>query len=163
MRAWLAGKLGEAAVPAHFAAVSVNHQAMDEFKVHPDYRFQMWDWVGGRYSVWSSIGVSVAAALWRKKFLSFLAGGHEMDRHFRATPWELNLPALAGLLGIWNVNFLHLPTHAVLPYDDRLARFPAYLQQLEMESNGKSVRLDGQPVAWDTAPIVWGEPGDNAQ
>jgi glucose-6-phosphate isomerase len=162
-RAWLKEKLGEAAVPAHFAAVSVNHRAMDEFKVHPDYRFQMWDWVGGRYSIWSSIGVTVAVAIGREHFLAFLAGGHAMDEHFRTAPWQDNLAALAGGVGVWNVNFLHLPTHAVLPYDDRLRRFPAYLQQLEMESNGKSVTLDGHPVEWETAPIVWGEPGDNAQ
>ena len=162
-RAWLKGKLGEEAVPAHFAAVSVNHKAMDEFKVHPDYRFQMWDWVGGRYSLWSSIGVSIAVAVGRENFLQMLAGGHEMDEHFRTAPWHENLPVLAGVVGVWNINFLQLPTHAVLPYDDRLKRFPAYLQQLEMESNGKSVTQDGKPVEWQTAPIVWGEPGDNAQ
>jgi len=162
-RAWLKAKLGEEAVPSHFAAVSVNHRAMDEFKVHPDYRFQMWDWVGGRYSLWSSIGVSVAVAVGRENFLKFLRGGHEMDEHFRTTPWADNLPVLTALAGLWNINFLQLPTHAVLPYDDRLKRFPAYLQQLEMESNGKSVTLEGKPVEWQTAPIVWGEPGDNAQ
>jgi len=162
-RAWLKGKLGEEAVPAHFAAVSVNHKAMDEFGVHPDYRFQMWDWVGGRYSLWSSIGVALAIAIGRENFLAFLGGGHEMDKHFRTTPWTENLPVLMGLTGVWNVNFLQLPTHAVLPYDDRLKRFPEYLQQLEMESNGKSVTLEGRPVEWATAPIVWGEPGDNAQ
>jgi glucose-6-phosphate isomerase len=162
-RAWLKGKLGEEAIPAHFAAVSVNHKAMDEFRVHPDYRFQMWDWVGGRYSLWSSIGVSIAVAVGRANFLQMLAGGHEMDEHFRTAPWHENLPVLAGVVGIWNINFLQLPTHAVLPYDDRLKRFPAYLQQLEMESNGKSVTQDGKPVEWQTAPIVWGEPGDNAQ
>jgi glucose-6-phosphate isomerase len=162
-RAWLKGKLGEAAVPAHFAAVSVNHKAMDEFRVHPDYRFQMWDWVGGRYSLWSSIGVSIAVAVGRENFLQMLAGGHEMDEHFRTASWHENLPVLAGVVGVWNINFLHLPTHAVLPYDDRLKRFPAYLQQLEMESNGKSVTQDGKPAEWQTAPIVWGEPGDNAQ
>lgn len=162
-RAWLKDKLGEEAVPAHFAAVSVNHEAMDEFKVHPDYRFQMWDWVGGRYSLWSSIGVSLAVAVGKDNFNRFLAGGHAMDVHFRSAPWASNLPALTGLLGVWNINFLNLPTHAVLPYDDRLKRLPAYLQQLEMESNGKSTTLDGKPVEWQTAPIVWGEPGDNAQ
>jgi len=162
-RAWLKSKLGEEAVPAHFAAVSVNHRAMDEFKVHPDYRFQMWDWVGGRYSLWSSIGVTIAIAIGRASFLAFLAGGHEMDEHFRTTPWVSNLPVLAALVGVWNIDFMQLPTHAVLPYDDRLARLPAYLQQLEMESNGKSVTLEGKAVEWQTAPIVWGEPGDNAQ
>ncbi|HZO21723.1 MAG TPA: glucose-6-phosphate isomerase [Steroidobacteraceae bacterium] len=162
-RGWLKAKLGEEAVPTHFAAVSVNHQAMDEFKVNPDYRFQMWDWVGGRYSIWSSIGVSLAIAIGREHFLEFLRGGHELDEHFRSTPWQSNLPALAGLAGIWNINFMNLPTHAVLPYDDRLRRLPAYLQQLEMESNGKSVTIEGSAVQWGTAPIVWGEPGDNAQ
>src|SRR5262245_35076949 len=162
-RAWLAGKLGEPAVPAHFAAVSTNAQAMDAFGVNPNYRFVMWDWVGGRYSMWSSIGVSLAIAIGREAFLEFLAGGHEMDEHFRTAPWERNLPVLMGLLGVWNINFLELPTLAVLPYDGRLRRFPAYLQQLDMESNGKSVSLAGEPVMHSTAPVIWGEPGNNAQ
>ena len=162
-RAWVAGRLGEAAVPRHFAAVSVNHQAMDEFGVHPEYRFQMWDWVGGRYSVWSSIGVSLAIAIGARNFHDFLAGGHEMDEHFRSAPWLENLPALMGLTGVWNIDFLHLPTLAVLPYDDSLRRFPAYLQQLEMESNGKSVMLDGAPVECETAAVIWGEAANNGQ
>jgi glucose-6-phosphate isomerase len=162
-RAWLKEKLGEKAIPAHFAAVSVNNRAMDEFGVHPDYRFDMWDWVGGRYSMWSSIGVSLAIAIGRENFLAFLAGGHEMDEHFRSTPWQDNLPVLMALVGIWNINFMKLPTLAVLPYDDRLKRFSAYLQQLEMESNGKSVMQDGKPVESETAAVIWGEPGNNAQ
>jgi len=162
-RTWLAGRLGERAVPQHFAAVSVNTAAMDEFGVHRDYRFQMWDWVGGRYSVWSSIGVSLAIAIGERNFLDFLAGGHEMDEHFRSAPWQENLPALMGLTGVWNINFMNLPTLAVLPYDDSLRRFPAYLQQLEMESNGKSVMLDGNPVECQTAAVIWGEPGNNGQ
>jgi glucose-6-phosphate isomerase len=162
-RAWLKGRLSETAVPAHFAAVSVNTQAMNEFGVHPDYRFDMWDWVGGRYSLWSSIGVSLAIAVGRPNFLDFLAGGHALDEHFRTAPWSENLPALMGLIGVWNINFLKLPTLAVLPYDDSLRRFPAYLQQLEMESNGKSVLLDGAPVECETAAVIWGEPGNNAQ
>ena len=162
-RAWLAGKIGEKAVPQHFAAVSVNTRAMDEFGVHPEYRFPMWDWVGGRYSLWSSIGVSLAIAIGERNFLEFLHGGHEMDEHFRTAPWAENLPALMGLIAIWNINFMNLPTLAVLPYDDSLRRFPAYLQQLEMESNGKSVTLDGKPVEWQTAAVIWGEPGNNAQ
>ena len=162
-RAWLKDKLSEKAVREHFAAVSVNHGAMDEFGVHPDYRFQMWDWVGGRYSVWSSIGVSLAIAIGSASFLAMLAGGHEMDEHFRTAPWQENLPALMGLLGVWNIDFMHLPSVAVLPYDDRLRRFPAYLQQLEMESNGKSVMLNGRPVECETAAVIWGEPGNNAQ
>ncbi len=162
-RAWLVAKLGEQAVREHFAAVSVNQPAMDDFGVHPEYRFQMWDWVGGRYSIWSSIGVSLAIAIGRENFVTFLRGAHELDEHFRTAPWRQNLPVLAALLGVWNVNFRRLPTLAVLPYDDRLRRFPAYLQQLEMESNGKSVTLDGAPVEWDTAAVLWGEPGNNAQ
>jgi glucose-6-phosphate isomerase len=162
-RAWLSARLGEKAVPQHFAAVSVNTPAMDAFGVHPEYRFQMWDWVGGRYSVWSSIGVSLAIAIGAQNFLDFLGGGHEMDEHFRTTPWLENLPALMGLAAVWNINFMDLPTLAVLPYDDSLRRFPAYLQQLEMESNGKSIMLDGKPVQCQTSAVIWGEPGNNAQ
>jgi glucose-6-phosphate isomerase len=136
---------------------------MNEFGVHPEYRFQMWDWVGGRYSLWSSIGVSLAIAVGERHFRDFLAGGHEVDEHFRSAPWAENLPALMGLIGVWNVNLLGLPTLAVLPYDDSLRRFPAYLQQLEMESNGKSVMLDGEPVQCDTAAVIWGEAGNNGQ
>jgi glucose-6-phosphate isomerase len=113
--------------------------------------------------MWSSIGVSLAIAIGREAFLEFLAGGHEMDEHFRSAPWEHNLPALLGLLGVWNINCLELPTHAVLPYDGRLRRFPAYLQQLDMESNGKSVTVAGERVTHSTAPVIWGEPGNNAQ
>jgi glucose-6-phosphate isomerase len=162
-RAWLAGRLGEAAVPAHFAAVSTNAKAMDTFGINAGYRFVMWDWVGGRYSMWSSIGVSLAVAIGREAFLEFLAGGHAMDEHFRAAPWDGNLPVLMALLGVWNINGLGLPSLAVLPYDGRLRRFPAYLQQLDMESNGKSVDVAGNPLTRDTAPVIWGEPGSNAQ
>ncbi|MET0281440.1 MAG: glucose-6-phosphate isomerase [Steroidobacteraceae bacterium] len=160
---WLSGQLGAAAVPAHFAAVSVNAEAMDAFGVHPDYRFAMWDWVGGRYSIWSSIGVSLALAIGSAGFREFLAGAAAMDEHFLSAPWHANVPALLGLIGVWNINFLQLPTLAILPYDDRLARFPAYLQQLDMESNGKRVRADGSAVFSGTAPVIWGEPGNNAQ
>lgn len=162
-RAWLQERLGAAAVPAHFAAVSVNAAAMDDFGIHPDYRFAIWDWVGGRYSIWSSIGVALAIALGADGFGEFLAGGRAMDDHFQHAPWEQNLPVLAAMFGVWNRNFLGLPSLAVLPYDQRLARFPAYLQQLEMESNGKSVQQDGQPVFSGTCPVVWGEPGSMAQ
>jgi len=162
-RHWLATQLGEATVPAHFAAVSTNAAAMDAFGINPNYRFMMWDWVGGRYSLWSSIGVSLAISVGRDAFGELLAGAHQIDEHFRSAPWERNLPALMGLLGVWNINFLELPTLAVLPYDGRLGRFPAYLQQLDMESNGKSVNLAGQPLQHSTAPVVWGEAGNNAQ
>jgi glucose-6-phosphate isomerase len=162
-RAWVRSHLGDASVPGHFAAVSVNAKAMDAFGVHPEYRFNMWDWVGGRYSIWSSIGVALAIAVGSDHFTAFLAGAHEIDEHFRTASWNQNLPVLAAFCGVWNVNFMHLPTLAVLPYDSRLARLPAYLQQLEMESNGKSVRLDGAPTSVATCPVIWGEPGDNAQ
>jgi glucose-6-phosphate isomerase len=162
-RAWLAERMGERAVPQHFAAVSVNTPAMNEFGVHPEYRFQMWDWVGGRYSIWSSIGVTLAIAIGEQHFRDFLAGGHELDEHFRSASWADNLPALMGLTDVWNIDFLKLPTLAVLPYDDSLRRFPAYLQQLEMESNGKSVMLDGLTVESDTAAVIWGEAGNNGQ
>jgi glucose-6-phosphate isomerase len=162
-RAWILQRLGPKRLPQHFAAVSVNGKAMDDFGVHPTYRFAMWDWVGGRYSVWSSIGVSLAIAIGRAGFEAFLSGGREIDEHFRSAPWHENLPVLAGLLGVWNIDLLGLPTLAVLPYDSRLARLPAYLQQLEMESNGKHVKLDGTPTTLPTCPVIWGEPGDNAQ
>ena len=162
-RAWILQRLGPKRLPQHFAAVSVNAKAMDEFGVHPDYRFAMWDWVGGRYSVWSSIGVSLAIAIGRAGFESFLSGGRAIDEHFRAAPWHENLPVLAGMLGVWNIDLLGLPTLAVLPYDSRLARLPAYLQQLEMESNGKHVKLDGTPTTLPTCAVIWGEAGNNAQ
>ncbi len=123
----------------------------------------MWDWVGGRYSLWSTVGLSIALSLGMDQFELMLAGGHEMDEHFRTAPLDRNLPVLMGLLGVWNIDFLGLDSLAVLPYDRRLHRFPAYLQQLEMESNGKSVTRDGQPVGYMTGNVVWGEPGNNAQ
>jgi glucose-6-phosphate isomerase len=162
-RAWILQRLGAKRLPQHFAAVSVNAHAMDEFGVHPSYRFAMWDWVGGRYSIWSSIGVSLAIAIGRAGFEAFLAGGRQIDEHFRAAPWHENLPLLAGMLAVWNNDLLGLPTLAVLPYDSRLARLPAYLQQLEMESNGKHVKLDGTPTTLPTCAVIWGEPGNNAQ
>ena len=162
-REWIAGALGEAAVPAHFAAVSVNAAAMDVFGLAPDRRFRLWDWVGGRYSMWSSIGLSLAIAIGARNFEALLAGAHTMDRHFREAPWAQNLPVLMGLIGAWNIDLVRLPTLAVLPYDSRLARFPAFLQQLEMESNGKRVTRDGEPVRHGTASVVWGEPGNEAQ
>jgi glucose-6-phosphate isomerase len=162
-RDWILQRLGPKRLPQHFAAVSVNARAMDEFGVHPSYRFAMWDWVGGRYSVWSAIGVSLAIAIGRAGFESFLSGAREIDEHFRAAPWHENLPVLAGLLGVWNIDLLGLPTLAVLPYDSRLARLPAYLQQLEMESNGKHVKFDGTPTTLPTCAVIWGEPGNNAQ
>jgi glucose-6-phosphate isomerase len=162
-RAWVVGALGEKSPANHFVAVSTNAPAMDAFGIAADHRFTMWDWVGGRYSVWSAIGLIAELTVGSEKFEAFLKGASEIDRHFIAAPFERNLPVLMGLLGVWNRTFLNLPTLAVLPYDQRLARLPAYLQQLEMESNGKSVSLSGERVNFATAPIVWGEPGSNAQ
>ncbi len=162
-REWIVGALGEKSPANHFAAVSTNAAAMDAFGIAADNRFTLWDWVGGRYSVWSAIGLSAELVIGSERFDEFLNGASDIDRHFAEAPFEKNLPVLMGLLGVWNRSFLKLPTLAVLPYDQRLARLPAYLQQLEMESNGKSVSLAGKRVDFPTAPIVWGEPGSNAQ
>jgi glucose-6-phosphate isomerase len=162
-RAWIVGALGEKSPAHHFVAVSTNAPAMDAFGIAADHRFTMWDWVGGRYSVWSAIGLIAELVIGSERFEEFLKGASDIDRHFTQAPYEKNLPVLMGLLGVWNRTFLKLPTLAVLPYDQRLARLPAYLQQLEMESNGKSVSLGGERVDFATAPIVWGEPGSNAQ
>ena len=162
-REWIVGALGDKAPGHHFVAVSTNTEAMDAFGIAPSHRFTMWDWVGGRYSVWSAVGLVAELTVGSDKFRDFLKGASAVDAHFMNTPLERNLPVLMGLLGVWNRTFLKLPTLAVLPYDERLARLPAYLQQLEMESNGKSVSLDGEHVDFATAPVVWGEPGSNAQ
>ncbi|MBM4231160.1 MAG: glucose-6-phosphate isomerase [Gammaproteobacteria bacterium] len=162
-KAYLKKNLDDRDVSSHFAAVSVNAAAMDAFGVHPDQRFAMWDWVGGRYSVWSAIGLSLAIAIGTDNFKKFLTGARAMDRHVLSAPLDQNLPVLLALAGIWNINFQKISTLAVLPYTDRLARFPAFLQQLEMESNGKRVLRDGSPVRCATAPVIWGEPGNNAQ
>src|SRR5277367_5555634 len=162
-RAWIVGALGERAPGNHFAAVSTNATAMDTFGIASDHRFTMWDWVGGRYSVWSAVGLIAELVVGSDKFEEFLGGASAVDKHFTEAPFDENLPVLMGVLGVWNRSFLKLPTLAVLPYDERLARLPAYLQQLEMESNGKSVSLAGERVDFATAPVVWGEPGSNAQ
>jgi glucose-6-phosphate isomerase len=162
-RAWVVAALGEKSPANHFVAVSTNAPAMDAFGIAAEHRFTMWDWVGGRYSVWSAIGLVAELTIGSERFEQFLAGASDIDKHFTQAPFERNLPVLMGLLGTWNRTFLNLPTLAVLPYDQRLARLPAYLQQLEMESNGKSVSLGGERVDFPTAPIVWGEPGSNAQ
>ncbi len=155
--------LGEEAVGDHFAAVSTKLDLVAKFGVKPDRVFGFWDWVGGRYSIWSSIGLTLAIAIGPAHFDDFLRGAHDVDAHFRETPIEDNIPALMALLGVWNRNVWGHAAHAVIPYDQRLGRFPAYLQQLEMESNGKSVQLDGSPATMATAPVVWGEPGTNGQ
>ncbi|MES9946418.1 MAG: glucose-6-phosphate isomerase [Candidatus Thiodiazotropha sp.] len=163
-RAWIVEHLGDqAAVASHFVAVSTNAAAVTEFGIAPESMFGFWDWVGGRYSLWSSIGVSIVLCVGPKRFRELLAGAHAMDLHFRDAPFEANLPVLLGMLGVWYGNFFGAETHAVLPYDQSLERFPAYLQQLDMESNGKSTTLTGDRVGYLTGPIVWGEPGTNGQ
>ena len=162
-RRWLTDTLGDAAVSKHFVAVSTNTKLVDDFGINTDNMFGFWDWVGGRYSVDSAIGLSVMAVIGRERFAEFLAGFHIVDEHFRTAPLEANAPVLLGLIGLWYNNFFGAQSRAVLPYSNDLARFAAYLQQLTMESNGKSVRADGTPVTADTGEIFWGEPGTNGQ
>ena len=162
-RAWLVAALGEDAVAHHFVAVSTNEVEVAKFGIDPANMFGFWEWVGGRYSVDSAIGLSLMVAIGAEHFADFLAGFRAVDDHFVAAPLEQNAPVVLGMIGVWNRNVDRLATKAVLPYAEELARFPAYLQQLDMESNGKSVRLDGSPVTHDTGPIVWGEPGTNGQ
>ena len=162
-RAWLVSALGDAAVSAHFAAISTNLEAVAAFGIDPARAFGFWDWVGGRYSVWSAIGLPVMIAVGPERFEEFLQGAHEMDNHFRSAPLRQNMPVILALMGIWYRNLWDYGAQAVLAYDQRLERFAAYLQQLDMESNGKSVRLSGAPVATTTGPVVWGEPGTNGQ
>ena len=162
-REWIVSRLGADAVPRHFAAVSNNVAAADAFGIPAEQVFAMADWVGGRYSMWSAIGLPLAAAIGSEGFSELLAGAAEMDAHFRSTPFARNLPVIMGLLGIWNTDFLGAETLAVLPYAHRLADLPAYLQQLEMESNGKRVTRDGAPVGVPTSPVLWGGAGTVGQ
>ncbi|HMO47427.1 MAG TPA: glucose-6-phosphate isomerase [Rubrivivax sp.] len=164
-RDWALARLGggPAAVARHFAAVSTNAKAVAEFGIHTDNMFGFWDWVGGRYSMDSAIGLSTMLAIGPEHFRAMLAGFHEMDEHFRSAPFAQNMPVLMGLLTLLYANFFGAQTQAVLPYEQYLKRFPAYLQQLTMESNGKHVTLDGGQVDYDTGPVYWGEPGTNGQ
>ncbi|MDQ3770706.1 MAG: glucose-6-phosphate isomerase [Actinomycetota bacterium] len=164
-RAWVLDAMGgdDTAVAKHFVAISTNSEAVGGFGIDTDNMFGFWDWVGGRYSVDSAIGLSLMIAIGPKRFRDFLDGFHAMDEHFRSAPLESNLPVLLGLIGLWYNNFFGAATIAVLPYDHYLHRFPAYLQQLDMESNGKGVDLAGRPIDVQTGPIVWGEPGTNGQ
>jgi glucose-6-phosphate isomerase len=152
-----------AAVARHFVAISTNVGEVAKFGIDTANMFEFWDWVGGRYSMDSAIGLSTMIAIGPENFHAMLNGFHQMDEHFRTAPFERNLPVLMGLLGIWYNNFFDIQTIAVLPYEQYLKRFPAYLQQLTMESNGKHVTLDGTEVAYQTGPIYWGEPGTNGQ
>jgi glucose-6-phosphate isomerase len=163
-RSWLLAALRDsAAVARHFAAVSTNASAVAAFGIETRNMFEIWDWVGGRYSLDSAIGLSLAIAIGPARFREMLEGMHAMDEHFRRAPFPRNLPVILGLLGVWYANFWGAETHAVLPYDQYLGRLPAYLQQLDMESNGKRVDLEGLPVDYETGPIVWGQPGTNGQ
>lgn len=162
-RAWLVDSLGEAAVARHFVALSTNAAEVAKFGIDPANMFIFWDWVGGRYSLWSAIGLSIALAVGFEHFEALLAGAHAMDEHFRTAPFEENLPVIMALLGIWYVNFHDSASIAILPYDQYLHRLPAYLQQADMESNGKAVTRDGTGVTYPTGPILFGEPGTNGQ
>jgi len=171
-REWLLSRLtqhgatpisAELVVRQHFIGVSASPEKMTEWGITPDHQLTFWEWVGGRYSLWGTIGLPIALVVGMANFREFLAGAHAMDRHFSEAPMEDNLPVLLGLAGIWNVNFLDIRAHSILPYDGRLEYFAAYLEQLEMESNGKSVTRQGQPVNYSTCPVLWGQLGPNAQ
>jgi glucose-6-phosphate isomerase len=153
----------EADIARHFAAISTNASAVTKFGIAPANRFVFWYWVGGRYSLWSAIGLVIALAVGMDRFEQLLAGAHAVDEHFRAAPFERNLPVILGLLGIWYNNFFGAQSHAVLPYDETLNLLPAHLQQVDMESNGKRVTKEAQPVEWSTGPIIWGQPGTDGQ
>ncbi len=163
-RSWLLAVAGdETAVAKHFAALSTNTDAVTEFGIDPQNMFEFWDWVGGRYSLWSAIGLSIALYIGMDNFEALLSGAHEMDQHFLNAPLEQNMPVIMALLGIWYHNFFAAETHAVLPYDEHLHRLPAYLQQADMESNGKRITRDNVAVDYSTGPVIWGEPGTNGQ
>ena len=164
-KCWLEQSLGtsKSVLRCHFVGVSTKPDKMTEWGISAENQFLLWDWVGGRYSLWSCIGLPIALSIGVEGFKQLLAGAYAVDEHFQNAPFEKNIPVLMGLLGVWNNNFLNIQTHAVLPYDGRLKYFAAYLQQLEMESNGKSVQRNGEKVQLDTCPIVWGEVGPNAQ
>lgn len=161
---WLLDQLKDkSAIARHFAAISTNTEKVCAFGIDPENMFGFWDWVGGRYSLWSAIGLSIVLAIGMENFEELLAGAHAVDEHFRTAPLEQNIPVMMGLLGIWYNNFFAADSHAILPYDQYLHRFAAYLQQADMESNGKSVTVAGEPVDYSTGPIIWGEPGTNGQ
>ncbi|MFK4763500.1 glucose-6-phosphate isomerase [Desulfobaculum sp. SPO524] len=163
-KAWLLGATDDdSAVAKHFVALSTNTEGVAAFGIDTANMFEFWDWVGGRYSLWSAIGLSIVLSIGMERFEDLLGGAFEVDEHFRTAPLEKNIPVIMGLLGVWYNNFFGCGTHAILPYDQYLARFPAYLQQGDMESNGKAVNAEGIPVDYSTGPIIWGEPGTNGQ
>jgi glucose-6-phosphate isomerase len=150
-------------VKKHFVAISTNRSEVEKFGIDPENMFGFWDWVGGRYSLWSAIGLSIACFIGYPNFEQLLSGAHDMDKHFRTTKFERNIPVILALLGVWYNNFFNAQSHAILPYDQYMHRFAAYFQQGDMESNGKYVGRDGQPVNYQTGPVIWGEPGTNGQ
>lgn len=163
-RTWLLNAAqDEKHVARHFVALSTNAKAVNEFGIDTANMFEFWDWVGGRYSLWSAIGLSIAIYIGMDNFEELLSGGHEIDQHFRSAPLEQNMPVIMAMLGIWYNNFFHCDTYAILPYDQGLSRFPAYLQQADMESNGKFINRDGHQVECKTGPVIWGEAGTNGQ
>jgi len=163
-KAWLlASGADRAAVAKHFVAISTNREQVVDFGIDPANMFEFWDWVGGRYSLWSAVGLSIAISLGRDRFEELLTGAHLVDEHFLNAPLEQNIPVIMGLLGIWYINFFGVTTHAILPYDQYLHRFPAYFQQGDMESSGKQVTLSGTKINYATGPVIWGEPGTNGQ
>jgi glucose-6-phosphate isomerase len=163
-RAWfMATARDETAIAGHFAAMSTNEEAVRKFGIDPQNMFEFWDWVGGRYSLWSAIGLSIAIYIGMDHFEELLTGAHKVDQHFRRTPFEQNIPVIMALLGIWYNNFFGAQAHAILPYDQYLVHFPSYFQQGDMESNGKSVTRQGEWVEYSTGPIIWGQPGTNGQ
>ena len=163
-RTWLLNHFdNEDCVAQHFVAISTNKELVEKFGINPENMFKFWDWVGGRYSLWSAIGLSIVLSIGYDNFEQLLEGAHEMDVHFRNTPFEQNIPVVLAMIGVWYNNFFEAETEALLPYDQYLHRFAAYLQQGNMESNGKSTSKDGKPVDYQTGPIVWGEPGTNGQ
>ena len=162
-RQWIVDNLGDKAVKSHFVAISSALNRVEEFGIESERMFEFWDWVGGRYSIWSAIGLPLILAIGSKNFTKFLAGGHALDCHFKNAPLQKNLPILMGLVGVWNRNFLNYQTRAILPYDERLSHLTAYLQQLDMESNGKRITQTNETIEVASGPIVWGEPGTNGQ
>jgi glucose-6-phosphate isomerase len=162
-RDWFLQTASETAIKQHFVAVSTNTDAVSQFGIDTANMFEFWDWVGGRYSLWSAIGLPIAIAIGMANFEDLLAGAHAMDEHFQNAPLNANMPVIMGLLGIWYSNFFDAESQVIAPYDQYLHRFPAYLQQLDMESNGKFVTRQGEPVDYNTGPVVWGEPGTNGQ
>jgi len=161
---WLLNQINiDTAVSQHFVAISTNLELVSQFGINPDNMFEFWDWVGGRYSLWSAVGLAIALYIGMERFLELLTGAHQVDEHFRTAPLEKNIPVIMGLLGVWYNNFFAADTHVILPYDQYLHRFPAYFQQGDMESSGKRVTISGKQVDYSTGPVIWGEPGTNGQ